>query len=676
MKKHLQSIRMKLILTTSVVLITSFVVLLGLTSWQLLDRTQENVLSQAEGIAGELNNTVETFLDQYGRSIEQVASTTTAIEYVESSLEDGDAASPGELESLLEEYLGIYSDPSSIYVAADNGSLLISPFVDLPADFDATTRDWYINSAAAPDEVLWSEPYIDEATGEYVITASKGIQSGGQVIGVVGVDVKLGDLTTKLGEAQIGYGGFPFVLSSQGIALVHPTFEGESLMDYDFIQDVYSDEDGTGSIEYNLEGSEKLLVYSTSANTGWKVGVAFDQNDIAAESQSILLLLIAIGVGTLIVAAVIMSIVAGRFSKPIVRLNEAVRQVANGDLSVKSDVNSKDEIGDLSHQFNLMVDHMNDIISTVKTSVDEVRGSAEGLSAVAEETNASSEQVASAVSDIADGATQSAEEADEANRQSSRLSDQINTISEQSRQMSEVASEAGEVNQNGLNQMKQLKDYHESSSGFILSMESVIKDLEQKVQTIESVMSTITDISSQTNLLALNASIEAARAGEHGKGFAVVADEVRKLAEQSVRATDEVKQTIVDIQDSSKRAVSEMGRTKETFDSQSEVVEKTNEIFMRMSDFMSTMETSILAVYREIEDVSSSKEVVTRVIQEMAAMSEETAASCQQVAASTDEQVRAIQTVTESAERLSELSDDLLQAVNRFQLAEDKSELN
>ncbi|MDG5473888.1 methyl-accepting chemotaxis protein [Jeotgalibacillus sp. ET6] len=663
MNRIVKSIKTKLLVVTTFVLFISFVFLLGVTGWQLHERTQKDVLEQAGGIAKELNNSTNTFLGQYGRSIGQVAATETASQFAR-----GEQEGETELISLMQDYLDLYDESGQIYAAGNDGRLTIEPDADLPADFDARTREWYINAMENQQEVQWSEPYLDEATGAYIITASTAIVSNEEVLGVVGVDITLASLSEKIEQSQISYEGYPFVLSSEGIALIHPSLEGESLMDFEFIQEIYSAQESSGSIVYELNGSEKMLVYTRAEDTGWLIGVAFEQETILKESQAVILMLALLGLITLVLSGFVMWFIAGRFTKPILQLRETVSRVAKGDLTGRAQVSTRDELGELANEFNTMVDSMSGIIKVVKGSVEDVRNSAEGLSAVAEETNASGEQVAGAVSDIAEGAGQSAVEADEANKQTVGLGSQINTISVQAGHMSGTAQEAGEMNQKGISQMKKLQEYHGTSSAFIQSMETVIQGLEVKVQSIEKIMATITDISSQTNLLALNASIEAARAGEHGKGFAVVAEEVRKLAEQSASATNEVKQTIVAIQESSTHAVSEMGRTKETFAHQSEVVEQTHEMFNQMSHVMSSMEASILTIYEEIKEVAHSKDAVSRVIQEMAAMAEETAASCQQVAASTDEQTRAIQTVTASAERLSELSEELKDAVNRFQV--------
>ncbi|WP_420837705.1 methyl-accepting chemotaxis protein [Bacillus mesophilum] len=311
---------------------------------------------------------------------------------------------------------------------------------------------------------------------------------------------------------------------------------------------------------------------------------------------------------------------------------------------------------------------MRSLLTVVESSVNDVKLSAENLSAVSEETNASSEQVAAAINEIANGAAQAAEDGENANRMSSKLSTQINDITSQTMEMTKLAEQADTVNSAGINQMTELKNSFVTSKEFMGATENVIHELESKIKMIENVMTTITDISSQTNLLALNASIEAARAGEHGKGFAVVADEVRKLAEQSVKATDEVKQTIMDIQQGSLLAVDSMNRTKDNFFQQSNAVQETEGSFREISELVNKMKESIFYIYREVDQVSSSKEDVLNSIHNMAAMAQQSAASCEQVSASTDEQVLALQSVSKSAEQLTELSNDLQIAVNKFEL--------
>ncbi len=79
--------------------------------------------------------------------------------------------------------------------------------------------------------------------------------------------------------------------------------------------------------------------------------------------------------------------------------------------------------------------------------------------------------------------------------------------------------------------------------------ESII-ELAEQAQTIGEIITTVNEIAEQTHLLALNAAIEASRAGEHGRGFSVVAAEVRALAEQSKKATQKIRQILLQIQKS------------------------------------------------------------------------------------------------------------------------------
>jgi len=93
-----------------------------------------------------------------------------------------------------------------------------------------------------------------------------------------------------------------------------------------------------------------------------------------------------------------------------------------------------------------------------------------------------------------------------------------------------------------------VKDQVENTAENILA-------LAEQAQAIGEIIATVNDIAEQTNLLALNAAIEASRAGEHGKGFAVVAGEVRLLADQSKKATAQVRQILGEIQKATNTAV-------------------------------------------------------------------------------------------------------------------------
>ncbi len=656
-----RSLKFKIISTA----LALFVIGILFMVYSVNDRTQtltlENVIASSETFTDQTGVSVNNFIDQYTKGIMTLASSPNLVNFTG---QDGKGTTEQQVVDKLKAYADVYPEAASLYYALPNKTAVSYPEADW-SDFDPATRDWYQNAVANPGKVQWSSPYADSASGALMITGAFAVEQNGKLVGVTALDMELKTMTDLLNSSDIPYKGFPFLMDAEGTAISHPTESGNNLMDLPYVQDMYKKD--SGSIEYTDDnGIDKVLVYSTMPDFGWKVGTAYEKNNLMRMAQQLRYAIIVVALITLTFVCVGLYFVISRQLKPIARLRALMDQVSAGDLTVKSDIRSKDEIGQLSDNFNGMIGNMHSIISVVNQSADNVRTNSESLSAVAEETNASSSEVAHAVNEIAGGASKSAEDAENVSDSADELGRQINGITERAGVMTEIATRTGAMNESGQTQMANLADTFRTSGVNLQAMNDAITTLGEKVKAIGSVMDTITDISSQTNLLALNASIEAARAGEHGKGFAVVAEEVRKLAEQSASATEDVRRTVEQLQDESRLVTEQMDETIATFRNQGLVVQETETTFGQLSELMNEMQSSIDAISVDIQSVGQHKDEVASTIQTMAATSEETAAACEEVSASTEEQLRAIQSVTDAAETLTKLSEELSEAIDRF----------
>jgi methyl-accepting chemotaxis protein len=172
-----------------------------------------------------------------------------------------------------------------------------------------------------------------------------------------------------------------------------------------------------------------------------------------------------------------------------------------------------------------------------------------------------------------------------------------------------------------------------------------VNDLSSAANRIGDVVELINSVAGQTNLLALNATIEAARAGEAGRGFAVVAAEVKALAEQTAKATDEIRKQIGDIQNATQDSV--------------HAIEEIGVTIGRISEISSTIASAV-------EEQGAATQEVARNVQQAAQGTQQVASNITDVQRGASETGSASSQVLTSAQSLSSESHRLKQEVGRF----------
>lgn len=211
------------------------------------------------------------------------------------------------------------------------------------------------------------------------------------------------------------------------------------------------------------------------------------------------------------------------FKQPMTVVMDVVQKLADGDLTAEMVGNYQGEFKKLQEGLNASLESLNELILSVKTTVDEVSRGAM--------------QVSDASTALSQGATEQAASLEEITSSMNEIASQVKINADNAHQASLLTNEAKQYSERGNREMEQLV--------------AAMNEINVASDNIGRIIRVIDEIAFQTNLLALNAAVEAARAGRHGKGFAVVAEEVRNLAARSATAAKETAELI----DNTKKAV-------------------------------------------------------------------------------------------------------------------------
>lgn len=563
------------------------------------------------------------------------------------------------------------SFPSGLY-AGDASGLYLDGSGWIPSDdYIVTERGWY-QEGLSHSTVTFGEPYVDAETGQFVVSATALLNRTDRNKMVMSADVYLNSVSELVSQITImdSETGYSFLVdTSCDTILAHrdTTWNAETISPASenvFMAGVAEKVSNPDGQIHTLadNGKEYYTLVMPVENTTWVLVSCIAVDEVMAEVNSQTMLLGIIALVSIVILAIIITIIIRNIIMPVKMLTSDISKITEGDFTIYINTSSNDEIGVMGHALEEYIGIMRGIINTIhgiSADLDEKAGAGRNTAQVLNETAVeqynSMRDMQTTINELVNSVTQLAQDA-------TMLAQSANITNEHSDNANRQMEKTVSIARDGHADMTAVQDGMDKMVQSMNELTKLVEKVGESTIEINNIVQLIENIASETNLLSLNASIEAARAGEAGRGFAVVATEIGNLAVESSNSAHKIGQIIQEVNLQVTGMVDKARESTEVMNLSSESINKAVTTFNEIYEDIELTESILQNIMKEIHNVDE-------VASNMAAISEEQSASAEEILASIELLTEHAKHITNESEQVAGYSDVISNA--SVDLAED-----
>jgi methyl-accepting chemotaxis protein len=370
----------------------------------------------------------------------------------------------------------------------------------------------------------------------------------------------------------------------------------------------------------------------------------------------------------LLIAIVIGSMVAFSIISPLRKLRNCSELLAKGDLRVRADINSQDEVGVLATAFNHAIDELRLMVTDAAENAQNITISSNELFNVTDETTRSLGELNQLVNELAAGANTQTQTVESATRSIQKATENAEFVTKATININQACNEAAVAAERGEKAAQEMTQTINNLVDSVNAIHKMVQNLVEDHTEIRKMVDVIHEIAEKTSLLSLNASIEAARAGEYGRGFAVVASNIRQLSIQSQESVEQISDVINKVYSKTDYAFATMEQGTAQVESGQKTLIETASLFQELITQVDQIIASIALITTTADQLLDNNQSVITEMEKVSQISQDNLAAVEEVSATFEQQYSSTMIVNNAAAKLQKMAEQLSLSANKFSI--------